>query len=182
MEENFQTKLNRAFNFYLQNALLRNISSLILDIIYLSLMCFTIYLIFITPTKNIHWGLLIFSLIIIFFFKRLSFRLRITRVCPYCLENRGISNHISKTGNTRNYKEYIQGDYWQYEQEVEYLEETFCNYCSYEETELYWEKEHWKGDLTEEARIKKAAKAHQEAETQARLIAYEEIRRRNRYY
>lgn len=182
MEDRKLLNLKNIWNFYIHNILLRNLTALSLDLCSIALFCYDVYLVFTIQIKVINWWILAGCLIFALIFRKFSQKLRVTRVCPQCLENRGISINVSRTGNTRNYHEYIRGDYWYHEQEVEYLSVWFCNYCSYETSKLYWESESWQGELTEEARIKKAAEAHRKAETQARIDAYEQIRCRNRRY
>lgn len=180
MEYERECKLKRIWKFYISNALLRNISAIFFDVSCILLLCHNIKIVYTTPLKLINWCTFVISIVFVFLFKKLSTRLRVTKVCPQCLENRGISEDISTTGNTKNYRTYIKGDYWQHEEDVEYLKTKFCNYCLYQTSELYWETETWQGELTEEAKIERAAEAHRIAEKRARIDAYEEIRRR--YY
>ena len=174
--------LKKFCKYYMSNIILRNITSLLLDFIYLYILYIVVITVFTNNVKDINIWLMVayfFSLVLVAILSR---RIRVTRVCPICLENRGVGNSICKTGKTRNYRQYIKGDYYWHEQEVEYLETIFCYYCSYEESNLYWKEENWQGDLTEEARIRKAAEEHRKAEEKARINAYEEIMRRRRGY
>ena len=126
---------------------------------------------------------------LIFIFSRISSRLRVTNVCPECLENRAIFENVTTTGNTQNYQEYIKGDYWYHSQEVEYRALTKCCFCEYQTERFYWKKQEWQGDLTEEAKARKLAEQQRrlaeeqrKAQTQAIVDAYAEIDRRKRGY
>ena len=178
MEYEKEYKFKQIWKFYISNALLRNISAIVFDVGCIFLLCHNIKIVYITPLKLINWYTFVISLVFVFLFKKLSTRLRVTKVCPQCLENRGISENISATGNTKNYRKYIEGDYWQHKEEVEFLKTKSCNYCLYKTFELYWKTETWQGELTEKAKIERAAEAHRIAEKRARIEAYEEIRRR----
>lgn len=146
---------------FLNNAILRNLSVTILDFIIIAGVFYTTYIIFITPLKSINWWLVISAYLISFLFRLLSLRLRVTRVCPQCNENRAIRYSTVLTGNTANYRSYIEGDYWMYSQDEEYLEKRLCVYCGYTTENLYWQERVWRGDLTEEAKQRKQEEANE---------------------
>lgn len=179
--EEIEKILKKIYEYYIHSIPMRNFTAFLIDCGYISLMCWNVYFVIMTPVTVVNWWLIGLSLITIFLLRKLSIRLRVTRVCPACCENRGIIDSVYETGETRNYRKYIDGDYWKHEEEYECIKEIRCLYCDYGEDELFWKTKTWRGDLTEEAKIRKAAEAHEEAERRARIRAWEEIRSRNRY-
>ncbi len=181
-------KLKKIYNCYMQSKLLRNISALFIDFIIIFLAGYSVYFCFTLNTNNINWYILLSAFIAIIILRRLSYRLWVVQVCPQCFQNRGIGVYTSKTGNTSNYQKFVKGDYWYYAQDVEYLRTTKCCFCTYEENDLYWSEETWQGDLTEEAKLRRAAEVRSReiehermAQTQARIDAWERIQQRRRY-
>lgn len=168
------------FEYYKKSKKLRNFTAFIIDCSYLYLVYWNIYYVVMTPLKNMNCWIIGLSLPIIAALRELSIKLRVTRICPKCLENRGIKSKTYETGNKKNPKEYVDGDYWMHSEEHECLKEIRCNYCSYAKNEVFWTTKTWKGDLTEDAKIRRAAKAHEEAERRARVRAYEEIKKYRR--
>ncbi len=174
----------RLWQYYLQNAMLRNSTAILFDISFIVLMCLALYKAWVMQNDLLNYFVLLLYIGVAIICKKAALILRVTRICPQCLENRGVVRNVQRTGNVKNYREYISGDYWRHEQEAEYLLFEHCTYCAYENFQYYWQTESWRGELTEEARIKRNAEELRRIETQARIDAYEEIKRRNsgKYY
>lgn len=169
----------------MNNKLLRNLSALLMDLFIIVLMGYSIYYSLIVDVKNINWSLLLLNLVVMIALRCLSYRIRVVHVCPECKQNRGISEQIARTGNCKNYQQYVNGDYWCYSQDVEYIKMTTCRYCNFYNEAFYWRNETWQGDLTEEAKIRresearrKAIEQQQVAQTQAIINAYDRIKER----
>lgn len=177
--------MKKIFEYYMNNKLLRNLSALLMDLFIIILMSYSIYYSLVVDVKNINWYLLILAFIVTIALRFLSCRIRIVHVCPECKQNRGISEHLARTGNYKNYQKYVSGDYWCYSQDVEYIKTMTCRYCNFYDETFYWQNETWQGDLTEEAKIRKESEARrkaieqqQVAQTQAIINAYDRIRER----
>ena len=174
--------LKKIYNLFMSNIILRNTTALLLDLLYTYILFIVVSTIYTCSVKDLNIYLIVSYTISLIIVGLLSRRIRVTRICPKCFENRGIANNTFKTGKTKNYRQFVKGDYYWYEQDVECVEVVFCHYCQYEDSNLFWKKEQWQGDLTEEAKIRLAAEEHRKAEEKARINAYEEIRRRRRGY
>lgn len=171
------------------NKIIRNIFSIIFDIFVIILSVFLVLYCCATKIESMNWLNLFLGYISIEILRRSALRIRITHVCPQCFENRGVACNYKSTGRTNNYNTYIDGDYWFHSQDVEYIKNTNCLYCSYENQEFCWKKETWQGELTQKAKLKreeerkrKEIEEYKEAQKRARIEAWEEIERRKRRY
>lgn len=181
--------MKKFINYYLNSIILRNLTATLFDLCSICLLVGSVYFCIITPIEKYNWYYLLGIYFLFALFKICSLRIRVTRVCPVCFENRGIDYTSTPTGRTDNYNKYVEGDFWMYSEDVEYLEKTFCRYCNYCVENYRWYEKHWRGDLTEEAKLrrqeeanKRAIEQYKMAQTQAIIDAHEQIRNKRRYY